>query len=200
MRELITKAKDGDTEAVDAIVNELKERIERMARHYAVCCGEDAADLGQEAWLGVLEALKHVDVQVGDPRHYLVRHAKWRLLDFVKWSKRRRHDTLDGLIDSEVFDIESKAVDSAYCEQFLSCLNDRQQALLGYLLSGHTWREAGEKLGCTSANVAYHIRQIQQAYLHWSNDDSLAEAPAQSTKRLAARQKGCRKSKPKGGD
>jgi RNA polymerase sigma factor (sigma-70 family) len=186
MRELITKAKEGDTEAVNAIVDELKERIERMAKYYAVCCGEDAGDLGQEAWLGVLEALKHVDVQVGDPRHYLVRHAKWRLLDFVKWSKRRQHDALDGLEDFEAFDVESTAVDSAYCEQFLSRLNHRQQTLLGYLLSGYTWREAGEKLGCTSANIAYHIRQIQQAYLRWSDDGSLAMGHVQSTKQLAA--------------
>lgn len=199
MRELIVKAQDGDMEAIDAIVSELKERIERMAKYYAVCCGEDAGDLRQEAWLGVLEALKHVDAQVGDPRHYLVRHAKWRLLDFVKWNKRRQHDTLEGADDIEPFDIEATAIDSTYCEQFISRLNHRQQTLMRCLLSGYTWREAGAELGCTSANVAYYMRQIRQAYMHWSEDDSLASNYAQSTKPLTACPSGRQKSKTKRG-
>jgi hypothetical protein len=32
------------------------------------------------------------------------------------------------------------------------------------LVSGLTWREAGERLGCPSANIAYHIRTIRGRY------------------------------------
>ena len=34
--------------------------------------------------------------------------------------------------------------------------------------SGWHWREAGRELGCTSANVAYHMRQIRRQYEAWS--------------------------------
>jgi RNA polymerase sigma-70 factor (ECF subfamily) len=49
-----------------------------MAVHYARCSGEDADDLRQEAWLGLLEALPNLDVRIGDPEQYLVRYARWR--------------------------------------------------------------------------------------------------------------------------
>ncbi|HET6453664.1 MAG TPA: class I SAM-dependent methyltransferase [Armatimonadota bacterium] len=29
------------------------------------------------------------------------------------------------------------------------------------------WREAGNTLGCTSANIAYHVRQIRRRYEEW---------------------------------
>ena len=31
-------------------------------------------------------------------------------------------------------------------------------------MEGYTWREVGALLGCTSANVAYHVRRIREAY------------------------------------
>ena len=43
-----------------------------------------------------------------------------------------------------------------------------------YLLAGFTWREAGDALGCTSANIAYHVRQIRRQYEAWSGADVIA--------------------------
>ena len=43
-----------------------------------------------------------------------------------------------------------------------------QKAILDCLMAGLTWREAGTALGCTSANIAYHMRQIRRQYEEWS--------------------------------
>lgn len=181
MIDLIQKAQSGDWDAVCAIVEKLRERVERMAAFYAMRCHEDAGDLTQEAWLGLLEALQEVDTSIGDPCQFLLKRAKWRMLDYVKWNKRRQHEPLE---DVEIFThlpIQQEAVASALSAQFVMRLSDKQRELVSHLLAGDTWREAAAKLGCTSANVAYHIRQIQRAYLQWADDGSLAAVGHQAT-------------------
>ncbi|NUL83476.1 MAG: sigma-70 family RNA polymerase sigma factor [Armatimonadetes bacterium] len=170
MEGLIEQARIGDRKARRELYESLRERIERMARHYALRCGEDACDLRQEAWLVVWESLQTVDTSIGDPRQYLLKRAKWRMLDYIKYNRRRRHDALDGAEDSTYGCAETEAVSSAHCTQFIQGLTARQQAIVQRLLEGDTWREAGERLGCTSANVAYHIRQIQSAYHRYDRE------------------------------
>jgi len=46
------------------------------------------------------------------------------------------------------------------------------------LLRGLTWRETGHALGCTSANIAYHVRQIRRHYEVWSNEVQLHTSAA----------------------
>jgi RNA polymerase sigma factor (sigma-70 family) len=172
MKELIQNAQRGDWDAVCAIVDTLRERLTRMADFYAARCGEDAGDLLQESWLGALEALQDVDVSIGDPQQYLIKHAKWRMLDYIKWNRRRTHDSLDEIALDLPF-VDHDAFTSAYTSQFLEQLNHKQQTLVRLLYDGNTWREAGVKLGCTSANVAYHVRQIQRAFAKWAEDEAL---------------------------
>lgn len=167
MKELIEKAQGGDWHALCDVVEKLKERIERMAEYYAAHCNEDSKDLTQEAWLGALEALKKVDINIGDPQQFLIKRAKWKMLDFTKWSKRRQHESLEEIDPSEHPTIQQQSLAPMILSQFSTKLSHKQQLLVHLLLAGNTWREAAEKLGCTSANVAYHIRQIQRLYAHW---------------------------------
>jgi RNA polymerase sigma-70 factor (ECF subfamily) len=180
MIDLIHKAQSGDWDAVCAIVEKMRERIERMAAYYAVRCGEDAGDLTQEAWLGMLEALQEVDTTIGDPQQYLLKRAKWRMLDYVKWNKRRQHESLEEVETFHLPSIQHEAVASALSTQFVKRLSIKQQQLVSHLLAGDTWREAAAKMGCTSANVAYHVRQIQRAYVEWAGDGSLVTAGDES--------------------
>lgn len=189
MKELIKQAQNGDERAVNHLVSLLWTRIERMAGYYANRCREDSGDLMQEAWLGALDALKNVDMETGDPRQYLLKHAKWRILDYLKWSRRRRHEPIEDLELLWLEDMESDTIAHADCSEFLNQLSVKQRELLEYLLTGDTWREAAGKLGCTSANVAYYMRQIRQAYLRWAADDSaLAFSGTQSIQPLAERE------------
>jgi RNA polymerase sigma factor (sigma-70 family) len=165
MNVLIERAKWGDDEATEKMVAELRQRLERMASYYAGICHEDAGDLLQEAWIGVFEGVRDVDLSIGSPRHYLLERAKWKILDFVKYNKRRRHDQLeDSLVCGHSPLVEDSALSEAFTEEFMTRLTPFQQSVVKQLLTGRTWREAGQKLGCSSANVAYHIRKIKQEY------------------------------------
>ncbi len=163
------RARAGDAQATRAITDALRPRLAKMAASYARCTGEDADDLLQEAWVGLLEALPALDVQIGSPEQYLIQHARWRLLDAVRRARVRRCAQLE---DAEALPAatpdRSAALAAACVAEFTGRLKPAQRAILNLLLDGLTWREAGAALGCTSANIAYHVRQIRREYLAWA--------------------------------
>jgi RNA polymerase sigma-70 factor (ECF subfamily) len=172
----MNRARKGDVIAQDRLRETLRPRLESLAGYYASRTGMDAADLLQEAWVAVFEALPTVDMNVGTPTQYLLKHARWQILDHIRWNKRRSHDALDdtfaetvegedsafgnGSIAPGTAEIETKMM----VEDLERRLNTRQKAILKGLLDGWTWRQIGDNLGCTSANIAYHVRGIRQAY------------------------------------
>jgi DNA-directed RNA polymerase specialized sigma24 family protein len=66
---------------------------------------------------------------------------------------------------------EPQPGDAMMLREFARTLKQGQRAVLGCLLAGLTWREAGAALGCTSANVAYHMRHIRRRYDEWNSGD-----------------------------
>jgi RNA polymerase sigma factor (sigma-70 family) len=168
MNACLERARSGDHAATAALVENLRPRLEKMAAYYARRCGEDAEDLLQEAWLGLLEAIPSLDLHIGSPEQYLIKRAKWRLLDAVKRARRRRCASLDGeSLEYEITPSAELGMANARVEEFLTRLKTTQRAVLECLMAGLTWREAGNVLGCTSANVAYHVRQIRRQYEAW---------------------------------
>jgi RNA polymerase sigma-70 factor (ECF subfamily) len=168
---LYARARAGDAAALRCVVDALRPRLVRMASHYARCTGENPDDLLQEAWVGLLEALPQLDTTIGSPEQYLIQRARWRLLDSVKRARVRRCASLeDALLEFLIADDLEHAQAQACVADFAGRLKDTQRAVLDCLLRGLTWREAGEVLGCTSANVAYHVRQIQRQYVRWNGE------------------------------
>ena len=172
----LQRAKQGDTRAQERLRKSLTPRLESLAGYYASRTGMDANDLLQEAWVAVYEVLPTVDMSIGTPSQYLLKHARWQILDHIRWNKKRSHEALDEVLveTSEMtqshFAIRSnlpgaEEVESRLMLEILEArLSVRQRAILRGLLAGHTWRQIGDSLGCTSANVAYHVRGIRQAY------------------------------------
>jgi RNA polymerase sigma factor (sigma-70 family) len=147
-----------ETRMMDA----LKTRIEKMAAYFGRQCGVDSDDLRQEAWLAVLEMLPHLDLNVGSPEQHLLKRARWRILDSIRWQRRRQHLTLsDVQLHAESYLDPHANVDLG---ELQAALTTTQRRILRGLLEGYTWREVGALVGCTSANVAYHVRRIREAY------------------------------------
>lgn len=172
MNRCIERARGGDISSAQTLVNILTPRIEKMARYYARCCGDDPDDLIQEAWIGILKALSVVDVNIGIPEQFLIKHARWSILDAVKRSKRstaiQGYEYLTDTIPDAVSDTcHSESI----THEFVSRLTGIQHDIVVCLLEGLTWRETGDILGCSSANVAYHMKQIRKMYEIWNNDD-----------------------------
>jgi RNA polymerase sigma factor (sigma-70 family) len=176
MNSLLLKARSGDTYAQDKLRETIRPRLESLAGYYASRTGMDANDLLQEAWVAVFEALPSLDVTIGTPVQYLLKQARWQILDHIRWNKRRSHDALDDLYmetmgeEDSHFGVSSgyRNTDDVEADLLVSDLerrlNDRQRVILKGLLKGDTWRQIGEDMGCTSANVAYHVRGIREAY------------------------------------
>jgi RNA polymerase sigma factor (sigma-70 family) len=172
----LQRAKQGDTRAQERLRKSLTPRLESLAGYYASRTGMDANDLLQEAWVAVYEVLPTVDMTIGTPSQYLLKHARWQILDHIRWNKKRSHDALEDMtVETEELTHNSFAgrtsvsgaddVETRLMLEILEArLNARQKAILRGLLEGRTWRQIGDSLGCTSANVAYHVRGIRQAY------------------------------------
>ena len=164
----IRRARDGDTRATRELVEALRPRITKMAAYYGRCTGEDPDDLLQETWVGLLEALPEVDLRIGSPEHYLTARARWKVLDAIKRAKVRRCAPLDDVAAESIPDTGCEnALASACTSEFVDGLKVRQRDVVDCLMSGLTWREAGDRLGCASANIAYHVRKIRREYEEW---------------------------------
>lgn len=168
MDNLFVRARGGDAAAHDHLRESLRPRLESLAGYYAARTGMDAADLLQEAWLAVFEALPTVDTSVGTPAQFLLKHARWQILDHIRWSNRRRYEPLedmdDSIADTDPYSSTSDVEVQILVSELERRLSQRQKLILRGLLDGRTWRQIGDSLGCTSANVAYHVRGIRQAY------------------------------------
>lgn len=168
MNSSLERARSGDPTAVRYLIRDLRPRIYKMAAYYARACGEDAEDLAQEAWLGLLEALPELDLTIGQPAQYLIARARWKMLDLVKRERVRRCLPLDDVtLDITAACDRDDADGCASVSEFIGALKPTQRQVLECLLSGLTWREAGERLGCASANIAYHVRNIRRRYEEW---------------------------------
>lgn len=175
MNVCIKRARDGDPTARQNLIDALRPRVTKMAFHYARRTGEDADDLLQEAWVGLLEALPAVDMRIGSPEQYLVQHARWRLLDAIKRARVRKCLSLDEITNPDsTCETSYEAVESAAtASEFTRNLKPVQREVLACLLAGLTWRETGAILGCSSANIAYHVRQIRKHYEQFSSDETM---------------------------
>jgi RNA polymerase sigma-70 factor (ECF subfamily) len=177
----IHAARRGDPTAIDTVIESLRPRIERMAAHYGRCRAVDSDDLLQEAWIGLLEALPSLDMTIGVPEQHLILRAKWRMLDAVRRANQRRCLSLD-MDGAPEFDARDEhgagpgatrrrspddTLSSISLNQFVDQLDCVQRRIVSCLLDGLTWRETASELGCTSPNIAYHVRRVRERYLDW---------------------------------
>ncbi len=162
MQPLLERPVEHDLDSA-RMLDTIKSRIEKMAAYFGRQCGVDADDLRQEAWVAVLETMPNLDPTVGSPEQHLLKRARWRILDSIRWQRRRQHLPLTDLeLNSASYLDPRSDVDLV---ELQSRLTPIQKRILRGLLEGYTWREVGDIVGCTSANVAYHVRRIRQVYL-----------------------------------
>ena len=111
----------------------------------------------------------NLDRTIGSPEQHLLKRARWRILDTIRSQRRRQHLSLSDLQEHDLAYTESWG--DADLPQLNARLSLIQRRILRALLEGYTWREAGALVGCTSANVAYHVRKIRAHY------DELSQQP-----------------------
>lgn len=152
------------SELLDAI----QTRVEKMAAYFGRRCGVDEDDLRQEAWVAVLEMLPRLDYSVGIPEQHLLKRARWRILDTIRRQRRRQHVALDDVPPNMASYLDTR--NGIDLNALFARLTVAQQRILRALMEGYTWREVGTIVGCTSANVAYHVRRIRAVYCELNSD------------------------------
>ena len=163
MKEIIELSRYGHHDARNVLIHHLHPRVRRLARFYAFRSAHDADDLEQEIWLGVLHALQEVNVEIGDPVAYLMKHGRWRALEAVKRLHRHREEPLEPTDRKDPRGCpESSAVNSMLIDTLKSRLSPAQREVLDGRLAGLSGEEMASHIGCTPANVSYHLRRIRE--------------------------------------
>ncbi len=169
MQQIMERAQRGETYAQSLVLEKIQSRVEKMAAYFGRRCGVDEDDLRQEAWVAVLEIMPRLDHSVGVPEQHLLKRARWRILDTIRRQRRRQHLAIEDVAPHAASYLDPRSeVDMA---TLLARLTVTQQRILRGLMEGYTWREVGAIVGCTSANVAYHVRRIRQVYCELNGDD-----------------------------
>lgn len=163
MKALIQEAQAGSTQARTRLAILLRPRVTSMARYYARKSNLEYDDLIQEAWCAVYEALPETRLHIGSPEQYLLRRARWAMLDYLKWSLRRQMDPLeDWTPEGSTPGADQDTITCVTVEKLARALTPIQQAILDLLLQGENCTGAAQALGCTTANVSYHLGQVRR--------------------------------------
>ncbi len=166
---VLERGSECETRTHSLLMDAIETRIEKMAAYFGRRCGVDEDDLRQEAWVAVLEMLPRLDLNVGMPEQHLLKRARWRMLDSIRRQRRRQTLALTDIHPSAASYLDPRShVDLGALQARLTLT---QQRILRGLLEGYTWREVGAIVGCTSANVAYHVRRIREVYLQLNADE-----------------------------
>lgn len=169
MQQLLERASDRGTLSQAQLLESLRSRIEKMAAYFGRQYRVDEEDLRQEAWLAVLEMLPRLDVTIGTPEQHLLKRARWRVLDTIRWQRRRQHLALCEVEAHAIPYLDPRS--DVDLNRLQACLTTTQRRILRALMEGYTWREVGTLLGCSSANVAYHVRRIRAVYLECTGEE-----------------------------
>lgn len=161
----LESARRGDAAARQEILHLLQPRIRTTAARYARVTGMDRDDLQQEMWVGVVLGMEQVDRGVGDPLCYLYLRGKWRLLEAVRRSNRERTEPMEP--DTEVVGPGSFEEEVLLLWQFRELaakLPEPQRTILEGLQRGMQQDELARQMGCTPANVSYHLKKIRERF------------------------------------
>jgi RNA polymerase sigma factor (sigma-70 family) len=161
MNELVVRAGKGDVRAQEELLAMLLPRINSLVRRYSWISGVESDDLKQEAFVAIIEGLKRVNPEIGSSSEFLLKFARWRLLDSLKKVLRRK---LELMPNPEMESDAGETILSAEAELLEGRLTDQQKSILNYLVQGYTWREIGQIMGFSAANIAYHLKQIRRIY------------------------------------
>lgn len=157
------RVRAGDPQAVDAVMKLLTPRVQRMGGYYARRTGYERDELVQEGLMAIVEGMSAAAVRFEAPEMHLVRLARWRMLDWIRRSRRRRNAALEqecAAIDHEL----AQAGEQMDVNQFVARLSPRQAQIACGLMDGWNWREVAAQMGCSSANLGYHLRKIRAEY------------------------------------
>jgi RNA polymerase sigma factor (sigma-70 family) len=148
--------------AYQEIVDRLSPAVKNMAARHANGWHEHRDDLETEGWIAIFSILPSIGPQIPDPAGWLLRNARWRMLDYIKRTKEWRHVQIHTMVVTE--DCAEEAIENALAAEVATHLTPLQGAILRARREGLTCRQIAAKVGCNHGYVSRALRRIQQVY------------------------------------
>lgn len=181
--EVVALAQNGDKRAVDFILNKYKDFVEIRSLPYFMAGGE-RDDLVQEGLIGLYKAIKsYTDERKANFKTFAEICVVRQMISAVKSSTRKKNsplnhyisihvpedemDTISGkLIDIKNSDPESMLIEKEAADgmqdKINSILSDFEAEVLGYYLSGISYKEIAESIGKPAKAVDNALCRIKK--------------------------------------
>lgn len=181
--EVVALAQNGDKQAVDFILNKYKDFVEIRSLPYFMAGGE-RDDLVQEGLIGLYKAIKsYTDERKANFKTFAEICVVRQMISAVKSSTRKKNsplnhyisihvpedemDTISGkLIDIKNSDPESMLIEKEAADgmqdKINSILSDFEAEVLGYYLSGISYKEIAESIGKPAKAVDNALCRIKK--------------------------------------
>lgn len=173
-RELVDKARSGDTEAFGLLVRRHQKRIYRLAFHL-VRSGAEAEDVTQETFVRAYQAIDRFDGR-SEVFTWLYRIAVNLSLNMIRSRKTKRDSTsaddprVEGLLRETRLSFGSdpatasqqRQLASALCEGIDSLSDTLRTTLILVCIDGVAHEDASKILGCPEGTVAWRVHEARR--------------------------------------
>lgn len=173
-RELVDKARSGDTEAFGLLVRRHQKRIYRLAFHL-VRSGAEAEDVTQETFVRAYQALDRFDGR-SEVFTWLYRIAVNLSLNMIRSRKNTRDSTssddprVEGLLRETRLSYGSdpatasqqRQLASALCDGIDSLSDTLRTTLILVCIDGVAHEDASKILGCPEGTVAWRVHEARR--------------------------------------
>ncbi len=172
--QLCSLAQSGDTDARDRLVARYISLVGARAAVYShTSSAYDCDDLGQEGFIGLVSAINHYDGSYGASfRTFAALNIDRRITDAVRLALRKRQvpDSLkvelDDQLPSAADDPESTALMRDTLRRIFAEIEERtsdfERKVLTMTMSGYSYAEAAQKLGCTAKAVENALARVRR--------------------------------------
>lgn len=180
------RARAGDRECQDYLLNKYKNLVKKIARPYNIA-GGDTQDIIQEGMIGLYKAIRDFDISKGIYFHIFAKTCINRqIITAVRTASRKKHNPLNNYISLDVKDgddekekiyhediyddnpetiILSKERSEIFNKHLKEVLTEKEQRVLALYLKNHSYAEIAEKVGITYKGITSTIHRIKRKLL-----------------------------------
>ena len=176
--EKLTKlANQGDTQALDTLMQRYKNIVKIIGRHYFIM-GADGEDIAQEGMIGLYKAIREFDENQASFHTFAEICIKRQILTAIKTAARKKHAPLNEYIpiDTEHNDMLNPENDMLNPENIIinregkmqveerlgKVLSPLERGVLLHFLQGNSYAQIAELQGCNEKSVDNALARIRK--------------------------------------
>ena len=172
IKDLLIIAKNGDSDAVNQILNKYKHLVSAISRKYYLL-GGDREDLFQEGWFGFIDALHSFDENKNDNfKKYAILLIERQMLDVIRKANTNKNQVLSSsmLVDNDdVLSSEATLEDDMIVyenskmliEEMETTLSKKEKEVFEYYLQGYGYQDIAKMLNATPKSIDNTLTRVK---------------------------------------